>query len=56
MREIGNNNFLMHIDIKQYFDPNYILNPHLSNIRPNYFSQLKRRNKIINYICTKLKI
>ena len=55
-REIGNNNLLMHIDIKQYFDPNYILNPHLSNLRPNYFSQLKRRNKIINYICTKLKI
>ena len=56
MREIGSNNFLMHIDIKQYFDPNYILNPHLSNIRPNYFELLKRRNKIINYICTKLKI
>ena len=56
MREIGLNNFIMHQDIKQYFDPNYILNPHLCNIKPNFFSLLKRKNRFINYIFTKMKI
>ena len=56
MREIGFNNYYANEDLKYYFDPNYILNPHLCFKKPSFFDMLKKKSKIINYIFNKAKI
>lgn len=56
MRDIGVENYLLNEDIKYLFDPNYILNPHVSIRRPESTIKLiKRSNKIWNYLLTKLE-
>jgi hypothetical protein len=57
MRDIGVENYLVNEEIKYLFDPNYILNPHLSIKKPeSHFKMMKRQNKIWNYLLTKLEI
>ena len=56
MREIGYNNYFFIEQLKYYFDPNYILNPHLTFKKPFNLDELKRNNKFINYIFTKVKL
>ena len=57
MRDIGVENYLINEEIKSMFDPNNILNPHLSIVKPEYqFKLMKRSNKVWNYLLTKLEI
>lgn len=50
MKDIGTENYYLHEDIKALFDPNHILNPHLSVKKPEtYLEDLSRRNKIVKY-------
>jgi hypothetical protein len=57
MRDIGVENYLINEEIKFMFDPNYILNPHLSIRKPeSHFKLVKRSNKVWNYLLTKLEI
>ncbi len=57
MRDIGVENYKINEEIKYLFDPNYILNPHLSIKKPeSFFKQIKRNNKLHNYLLTKLKL
>ncbi len=57
MRDIGVENYLINEEIKYLFDPNYILNPHLSIKKPeSAFKMMKRSNKVWNYLLTKLEI
>jgi hypothetical protein len=57
MRDIGVENYLVNEEIKYLFDPNCILNPHLSIKKPESpFKIIKRQNKIWNYLLTKLEI
>ncbi len=57
MRDIGVGNYLLNEEIKCLFDPNFILNPHLSIRKPeSQTKRIKRSNKIWNYFLTKLGI
>jgi len=57
MRDLGVENYMINEEIKYLFDPNYILNPHLSIRKPeSIFKTLKRNNKIWNYLLTKMEI
>jgi hypothetical protein len=53
MRDIGVVNYYLNEEIKYLFDPNYIINPHLSIKKPSsQFKEIKRSNKIWNYFLT----
>jgi hypothetical protein len=57
MRDIGVENYFINEEIKLMFDPNYILNPHLSIKKPDStFKIMKRSNKLWNYVITKLEL
>jgi hypothetical protein len=58
MREIGVNSYYLIEELKYLFDPNCILNPHLSIKRPDQwtFKPFKRENKIINYSLSNLEL
>lgn len=56
MRDLGVANYYLNEEIKFLFDPNYILNPHLSIRKPEFFKIIKRSNKIWNYFLTKLEL
>jgi hypothetical protein len=58
MRDIGVFNYFVNEDIKQFFDPNYILNPHLSIKKPDTWGikAIRRSNKIKNWFITKLHL
>jgi hypothetical protein len=57
-RDIGVNNYHIIEDIKEVFDPNNILNPHLSISKPDIwsFKLIKRENKIVNYLLSTFEI
>lgn len=58
MKDIGVNNYMLNEEIKFIFDPNFMLNPHLSIKKPESFhlKAIKRSDKIRNWLFTKLKI
>ena len=56
MRDLGYENYILNEDIKAIFDPNFILNPHLSIIKPHPLKHLKRKNKYLNYLFSKIDL
>jgi len=56
IRDIGVNSYDINGNIKHYFDPNYILNPHLSILKPDPLKHLRRTNKYFNYYFSKLRL
>jgi hypothetical protein len=56
MRDLGFENYILNEDLKAVFDPNYILNPHLSIIKPHPLKYVKRHNKHLNYLLSKIEL
>ena len=55
-RSLGVNAYYMNEEIKAKFDPLFILNPHLSLIKPKGVKLMKRNNKMMNYLINKLEL
>lgn len=55
-RTLGVNPYSLNEELKKQFDPFYILNPHLSLVKPSGIKLLKRNNKMFNYIVNKLEL
>ena len=56
MRDIGVNSYYINGNIKQLFDPNSILNPQLSILKPDPLKYLRYTNKFFNYYFSKLTL
>jgi len=56
MRDLGFHNYIINEDLKAVFDPNFLLNPHLSLIKPPPLKSLKRENKYLNYLFNKIDL
>lgn len=55
MREVGVGNYALQEEIKNTVDPLFLLNPHLSVVKPDWIKNARRKSKMLNSLMQKLK-